>query len=123
MSGDELLGLAEYKSADLDQTLIDGLSEVDDITAPVGNVATKKNADRATYKGAALENRAKRHGRNGILIAVLGMLIILILGYMVLGAPYIKSVDDVLKLLSPVQNIVATALGATVAFYFSEQKH
>jgi hypothetical protein len=120
---DDEIGSAEYMSADLDPTLIDMLEEVDDTTRPVGVVVPYEKAAAPVYAVESLESKAKRHGRYGILLVVMIMLIALIGGYIWLGAVHINTVDDVVKLLGPVQSIVATALGATVAFYFSDQKH
>lgn len=104
----------------------EALEKLDSIVLPVEEKRKLHNSGvfskEPVWQTDQLKADPNGKGRGWILTTVLIMVVILIAAYVGLGAQHVESIDDVLKLLSPVQNIVTTALGAAVAFYFSQPK-
>lgn len=113
-----------WTTQDIDPEVVEKLDPI--IMPPKAQGATNGSgvlSKPPEWQAAQLKADPNGKGRGWILSTVLIMVVILITAYVGLGAQHVKSIDDVLKLLSPVQNIVTTALGAAVAFYFSQPKN
>jgi len=105
-----------WKAVDLDPEVSSQLEEVD---LDGEKTFMPNRVPRAEWRTEPYENES----RSTLVVFCMYLMVGLSIAYLAAGWEHVKSIDDVIKLLAPVQLLVTTLLGAVIGYFLYNAKN